>query len=333
MPPLLGVVIITHNEAQNVDRCIQSALAAATRFPGTQIMLVDSASTDDTCALAQRYPISIVQLKPTWRLTPAAGRYIGTLRTHCDYILFLDGDMTLNVDWVKAGIEFMQTHPQAAAISGDMDEIYLDGGQPVGVLHHRYQVHDLMEVRALGGAGLYRREALDRAGTFNPFVPLREEAELALRLRRAGYRLYRLPCLIADHYSPPRQTLREIGRRYQAGYYAGFGRALYYANRNGLGWQFVREQGLAYLAFAVYVLLGLASLLCLFLGQRRYPIILWVALTAMILVAFALRKGSLREALIGFISRGLIVYGGVAGVLSAWRDPPDYPTGVSVIKP
>jgi len=331
---LLSIVIITRNEARNVGRCVESALAAAVRFPGTQIVLVDSASTDGTCAIVQRYPVSLVQLKPTWRLTPAAGRYIGTLRTGSEYILFLDGDMVLNADWVKAGMEFLQTHPQAAAVSGDMDEIYLnDEGEVVSVLHRRYKVRELTEVRGLGGAGLYRRAALDQVGTFNPFVPLREEAELALRLRRAGYKLYRIPSPIADHYSPPRQSIREIGRRYKAGYYAGFGRALYYSIRSGLGWQFVREQGFAYLNFAVYLLVGVVSLLFLVFGQRWQPVALWAMLTVIALIAFSFKKGSLRDALLGFASRGLIVYGGIAGALSALRDPPHYPTDVRVIQP
>jgi glycosyltransferase involved in cell wall biosynthesis len=330
---LLSIVIITRNEARNVARCIESVLEAVSLFKGTQVILVDSASTDETCDIAQRNPISVVKLRPNWLLTPAAGRYIGTLRTSSEYLLFVDGDMVLAASWVKAGVEFMQQHPRAAAVSGDMDEIYLEGDKEVGTLRRRYHVREAIEVLALGGAGLYRRLVLDQVGTFNPFVPLREEAELALRLRRAGYTLHRLPDLIATHYSAPRHTLREVRRRLTAGYYSGFGRALNYSFRSGLGWRFLRDQGMAFISFVPYLLLGVVGVIWLVFWLRWELLAAWLALTAMALAVFAVRKKSLKAAFLGFIARGLIVFGGVAGALAARHDPPQYPTDVIVIKP
>jgi len=70
---LLSIVIITRNEARNVARCIESVLEAASLFQDTQVILVDSASTDETCDIAQGNPISVVRLLPDWLLTPAAG--------------------------------------------------------------------------------------------------------------------------------------------------------------------------------------------------------------------------------------------------------------------
>jgi GT2 family glycosyltransferase len=275
----------------------------------------------------------VVKLRPDWLLTPAAGRYIGTLRTSSEYMLFVDGDMVLVASWVKVGVEFMQQHPRAAAVSGDMDEIYLEGDREVGTLRRRYQVRETMEVVGLGGVGLYRRVALDQVGTFNPFVPLREEAELGLRLWRAGYTLHRLPDLIATHHSAPRQTLREVGRRLTAGYYSGFGRALYYSFKSGLGWQFLRDQGMAFISFVPHVLLGVVGVIWLVFWLRWELLAAWLALTTMALAVFAIRKKSLNAALLGFIARSLIVFGGVAGALAAWRDPPQYPTDVVVIQP
>jgi glycosyltransferase involved in cell wall biosynthesis len=330
---LLSIVIITRNEARNVARCIESVLEAACLFQNTQVILVDSASTDETCDIAKRSPISVLKLRPDWLLTPAAGRYIGTLRTSSEYVLFVDGDMVLVASWVRAGMEFMQQHPRAAAVSGDMDEIYLEGDQKVGTLHRRYQVRKTVEVLSLGGVGLYRRLALDQVGTFNPFVPLREEAELALRLRRSGYKLHRLPDLIATHYSAPRQSLREVGRRLTAGYYSGFGRALYYSFKGGLGWQFLRDQGLAFISFVPYVLLGVVGLIWLAFWLRWELLAAWFALTIIALAVFAIRKKSLNAALLGFMARGLIVFGGVAGALAARRDSPQYPTDVIVVQP
>jgi glycosyltransferase involved in cell wall biosynthesis len=331
---LLSIVIISRNEAQNIGRCIESCMATANHFPDTNIVLVDSASTDETCSIAQEYPISIVQLKPNWRLTPAAGRFIGTTRTNSEYLLFVDGDMVLNGEWIREGIDFLRSDPKVAGVSGDLDEIYLDqDGAVIDTLNNRYQVLAIREEKSFGGVGLYRRAALDKAGTFNPFVPLREEAELALRLRRIGYTLFRLPRPIATHYSPPRTTIKEVSRRYRAGYYTGYGRALFYSFKSGVGLQFVDEQGRAYISFAIYLLIGIVSFLCLLIGGIWQPIVFWLALTAFSLIVFSLKKGGVKNALIGLVSRFLIVYGSVVGTLSAMRDPSEYPTDVIVIQP
>ena len=95
----LSIVIISRNEAKNIIRCIKSALKIASLYSNTEIMLVDSASTDETIDLARAYPISIVQLQPHWPLTPGAGRYLGTLMTSGQFILFLDGDTEILPNW------------------------------------------------------------------------------------------------------------------------------------------------------------------------------------------------------------------------------------------
>ena len=60
----LSIVIIARNEARNIARAIESVLRAVENWPDTEILLVDSASTDETVEIARRYPINIVRLHP-----------------------------------------------------------------------------------------------------------------------------------------------------------------------------------------------------------------------------------------------------------------------------
>ena len=76
----LSVVLISKNQAWNISRLIESVLQATSSFLSSEIILVDSNSTDETVEFASRYPISIVRLRPGQRLSPAAGRYIGYQR-------------------------------------------------------------------------------------------------------------------------------------------------------------------------------------------------------------------------------------------------------------
>ena len=90
---------------------------------------------------------------------------------------------------------------------------------------------------------------------------------------------------------------------------------------------------MAFISFVPYVLLGVMGVIWLAFWLRWELLTAWLALTIMALAVYAIRKKSLNAALLGFIARGLIAIGGVAGVLAAWRDPPQYPTDVIVIQP
>ena len=329
---LLSIVIITRNEAQNIGRCIESALAAAAWFPGTEIMLVDSASTDETIDIAHKYPISIIQLQPHWPLTPSAGRYLGTLATAGQYLLFLDGDTEVFPGWVLQSLTFLRQHPEVAGVGGTGDEVYADEcGQSTGEVLHRYQVSKATAVNSLGGNGLYRRAALEKVGTFNPYLALYEEAELALRLRHAGYTLWRLPLPMAKHFSPPRGTFREAIRRFRSGYYPSSGRTLRVTFKNGLAGQFIREFLLNYAITGGYLLLGLASLVAALAGQRGW-LTAWLAISVAVFAAYSVRKCSPGKAFNALVARLMVMYGLILGFVTAGKDAGQYPTDVIVVQ-
>lgn len=330
-PPLLSVVVIARNEARNVGRCVRSALAAVVPFPGTEIILVDSASTDGTIDIARQFPISIIQLQPHWPLTPGAGRYLGTRATSGEYVLFLDGDTELYSGWLPEALDFLRRHPEAGGVGGTGDEFYInEHGQLTGEVLHRYQVQQVTEVKTLGGDGLYRRLALDKVGTFHPYLALYEEAELALRLRRAGYTLWRLPLPMAKHFSLPRGTFREAVRRFRVGFYPRAGWTLRVAYKNGLAGQFICEFLMNYVITGGYLLLGLVALGTVLVDNKG--LIVWLTCSAGILVAYAIRKRSLRKALNGLVARLMVLYGLAVGFFTGGRDADQYPVDVIVVQ-
>ncbi|MCU0925222.1 MAG: glycosyltransferase family 2 protein [Hydrogenophaga sp.] len=83
-PPTLGVVVLTFNEAPRIEACLRSAAFAS------QIVVVDSGSTDGTAELAQSLGAQ-VQIYADWQgFGVQRTRAIGHLRT--DYVFFLDAD-------------------------------------------------------------------------------------------------------------------------------------------------------------------------------------------------------------------------------------------------
>jgi len=84
----LSVVIITYNEAANIGRCLRSVAGIA-----DEIVVVDSASTDETCAIAAGYGARIFQR--TFDGYSGQKNFANECASH-DWVLSLDGDEELS---------------------------------------------------------------------------------------------------------------------------------------------------------------------------------------------------------------------------------------------
>ncbi len=84
----LSVVIITFNEARNIERAIQSVLNIA-----DDIVVVDSYSTDDTPIICSKYDINFIQRQ--WEGYSQQKNFANTQAKH-NYILSLDADEALD---------------------------------------------------------------------------------------------------------------------------------------------------------------------------------------------------------------------------------------------
>ncbi|ETW99343.1 MAG: hypothetical protein ETSY1_15385 [Candidatus Entotheonella factor] len=272
----VSLVIIGRNEEQFIRGAIASALAAAAHVTPSEVLYVDSASTDRTVEYAKAFPIRILQLKPEWTLTPAAGRYTGFRHTAGEYVFFIDGDTEVEGPWLASAIEFLRTHPEYGAVAGVVNEIWVDrDGNHIGGQDNIFG-QDLSakvwDVKSLGGIAVYRRCALEQAGNFNPFVPAGEEREVALRIRMAGFKLARIEGVMGCTHADNRQSWREIVRRFNTSFY-DYGVLIRYSAVYGAGLKVVLEEipyVVSFLCFGLFLILvtpvaialGLTHVLC-----------------------------------------------------------------------
>jgi len=84
----LSVVIITFNEARNIERAIQSVINIA-----DDIVIVDSFSTDDTAAICANYEVTFIQRK--WEGYSQQKNFANSQAKH-NYIFSLDADESLD---------------------------------------------------------------------------------------------------------------------------------------------------------------------------------------------------------------------------------------------
>jgi len=80
----LSVVIITYNEARNIERVLQSISTVA-----DEIIVVDSFSTDETQSICKHYPVTFIQRE--WKGYSDQKNFANT-QTQFEYILSLDAD-------------------------------------------------------------------------------------------------------------------------------------------------------------------------------------------------------------------------------------------------
>ena len=299
--PELSVVVVTYNESDNVDACLQSVFDCC-GARDLEVVVVDSNSSDDTVQRAGQFPVDVYRITDDDLCTPGAGRYVGTAVTSGERILFVDGDMQLRHGWLDAAIERLDADPELAGVDGHLNSSMAD---------------DPESVDSLRGVAVYDRECLDAVGGFDPHLRALEDVELGYRLQSAGFRLRRLPGVFATH--PVETGMDEKRRRWENGYYHGRGEVIRKSLSSPLVlWKFLYHSRLYLAVLAWGVLGGVAALL----GVAGLA--LWLGGSILLGTAFALQQGPRRAGrkVVGFVP----VYAGLlGGFLDAPPDPETFP--------
>jgi GT2 family glycosyltransferase len=332
----LSVVLISKNQAWNICRLIESVLCAFSSVSeAPEVILVDSASTDDTVQLASRYPITILRIRPGQRLSPAIGRYIGSQRACGDLVFFLDGDTELVQSWLPRGLQVMAEDPGVGAVTGKVINCPTSAagrtapietfseGSPRGVLWGSYDG---------GGAAMYRRSVLEKVGTFNPGLYADEEPELCLRVRHAGYRVLELDRPIVWHYNDAPEAISNVLSRRRRNFLLGVGQCLRYHLTDGLLWPYLKERGRWSLAATMWLAFGFATLLRLLIARDAIPFGAWTCGVMLLIAMTAWQKRSLRAALVSAFHRVLQIEGLLRGFLREPLRPADWSWRLDVVK-
>jgi glycosyltransferase involved in cell wall biosynthesis len=325
------VVLINRNQAWNVSRLVESVLRETQPIADANVIFVDSASSDDSVAIASNYDIRVLRLKAGQPLTPAAGRYVGLQHAGSSrYVLFLDGDMELCAGWLLRAIMVLQANPDVAGVTGTVIDVppNASSSQPTCA-----SVPDGLpeNVPFAGGASIYRRDVLTRVGPFNPYLHSDEEPELCLRIRHAGYRIVRLQWPIAYHYVQSSAALATMGARWRRHLYVGSGQIIRHLLGTNLLWPYLHERGYAVIP-ALALAVGAFALFCGFLTSDWSWLGLWILAALAFVAVDAWRKRSLAKPLGSLVHRLLIVVGTIRGFFIGAHEPATYPAAVDVIK-
>jgi glycosyltransferase involved in cell wall biosynthesis len=197
--PLVSIVIKALNEERHIASAIESALAAITEVGG-EVILADSASTDRTVEIAQRYPLKIVRMNDAGDRSCGAGAQLGYQHSRGRYVCLMDGDMTLRTGFLPAAIRRLEENATLAGVGGMIIEA-ASGNREFAQRASRNEPDRLPgAVTRLDCGGLYRRSAIEAMGYFTDRnVHGGEEGELGARLRKDGWTLERIDVPAIDH--------------------------------------------------------------------------------------------------------------------------------------
>ena len=185
-----GVIVIGRNEGERLKQCLISV-------PESRLTVyVDSGSTDGSVEWAQDHDVDVIRLDPCAGFTAARARNAGfaqlrTLASQLEFVQFVDGDCELQPEWPRHAIEFLNVHKEVCAVFGRRRERYPDRSVYNWLCDREWNV-SLGEAKSCGGDVMMRVSALAAAGGYRDDLIAGEEPELCVRLRAAGWQIWRI---------------------------------------------------------------------------------------------------------------------------------------------
>jgi len=306
----LGVVIPCYRQERFLARTL-AALEAGLAGRDWLGVLVLSAPGSETPLPARSARWRVLRADgPEHRpLTPGAARNAGFEACGGSWVLFVDADVEVERAWIERACGVAASDVSVAGLWGRIEEWFVDGERERPGVRDLYRVGDGdAEAAYTATLSFYRRDALARVRGYDPRLQSEEDFELGVRLRLAGFRLRTLAPLAAKHWSAPRPSFAEVGRRWRTGLCFGPGQALrLYAGRPGFA--AIAARNAHYFATLALWLLALPA----FGLAGRAGLAAWAAVWAVLFALLALRKRSARLALHSLVTWSVMAAGLLVG--------------------
>jgi glycosyltransferase involved in cell wall biosynthesis len=222
-----GVVVIGRNEGERLRRCLESVSGLA-----SSIVYVDSGSTDGSVALGRELGAIVVALDLCVPFTAARARNEGfrkllEIEPTLDYVLFVDGDCEVAPGWLEKGARFLDDHPDVAIVWGQRRELHPEKSVYNMLCDIEWRDFPSGDVKGCGGDIVARAAALKQVKGYRPDLICGEEPEMCVRLRQAGWRIWRLSDQMTLHDAAMYSFSQWWKRTLRGGYASAQGAALH----------------------------------------------------------------------------------------------------------
>jgi GT2 family glycosyltransferase len=185
----IAVVVIGRNEGARLVASLASLHGVVSR-----VVYVDSGSTDDSLQAARDAGALVVELDLSIPFTAARSRNAGfaALDPAPEFVQFIDGDCVLEKGWISTGLAALDQYEDMGIVTGWRSEIHPDVSVYNGLVDFEWH-RPAGDIEACGGDMMVRATAFEDVGGFNPNVIAAEDDEFCTRVRKANWRVHRLP--------------------------------------------------------------------------------------------------------------------------------------------
>jgi hypothetical protein len=211
----LVVIIPNWNEADLTIRCLKSL---RDQSQDHNVVVVDNDSGDGSVGkIRESFPeVDIIQ--NSRNLGFAGGTNVGiefAAGKGAEFVVFLNNDVILEKNWLKALAQKLENHPELGAATGKLlsgdgktidntgDEYSIWGltiPRDRGLLAREGEPNSGEVFGACAGAGMYRLKAVQQAGLLDKkFFAYYEDSDLNFRLQLAGWKTIYEPTAVGYH--------------------------------------------------------------------------------------------------------------------------------------
>ncbi|MEX1034291.1 MAG: glycosyltransferase [Cellvibrionaceae bacterium] len=195
----ISIIIPAHNEAQHLPNLLNS-LAAVDCL--TDIIIVDSGSTDNTSEIGQQFGCRVLSLPK--KQYPSVARNRGAQQSSAEILVFLDADVIVTESWaaelrhLASDNEFLRGN----VLTGETYHISLN---PSWIEKFWFEpLRQRKKTYLNGGNIIISRTAFDSIGGFNEQLETGEDVDFSIRAQEKEIELTFNPALVVHHEGFPK---------------------------------------------------------------------------------------------------------------------------------
>jgi len=205
--PLVSIITVNYNHSETTLELLKSLNVIS--YPNIEVIVVDNASPDDNPKIIKEQYPSVVLIESIVNYGFAGGNNLGIMRARGEYVLLLNNDVIVPVDFLEPLVQKFINHPDLGAASPKIlfyhsrNIIQYAGFTPIdtktvrnttigkGEIDKGQYDEDRETAYAHGAAMMVPMSVIKHVGMMSyEFFLYYEEADWCNRIKNAGYKIF-----------------------------------------------------------------------------------------------------------------------------------------------
>jgi len=200
---MITFIVIGRNIERTVELCLNSIINCVDncKLLDAEIIYVDSKSTDKTLQIIRKCYPQVKSISITGGINAAVGRNVGAKESIGNDLIFLDGDMELNSQFVQSILNHNKTLKYDFVSGGVIYHLYDADWKYLEDFDAYKKDKDHIGTGLGGAAFAVKKELWCQMGGMNTYYARGEDMDFWFRLSNAGYPLLRRTQVIGIHHT------------------------------------------------------------------------------------------------------------------------------------